>query len=36
MVKQAPRLNILDGKTIALVGGSFNAYITHAELKRLI
>ncbi len=36
MIKQAPRLNTLDGKTIALVGGSFNAAITHTELKRLI
>jgi hypothetical protein len=36
MIKQAPRLNTLDGKTIALVGGSFNASITHAELKKLI
>lgn len=36
MISQAPRLNTLDGKTIALVGGSFNASITHLELKRLI
>lgn len=36
MIKQAPRLSTLDGKTIALVGGSFNASITHTELKKLI
>jgi hypothetical protein len=36
MITQAPRLNSLDGKTVALVGGSFNAHVTHAELKRLI
>ena len=35
-VKQAPRLKSLDGKTIALVGGSFMANVTHPELKRLI
>ncbi len=33
---QAPRLNTLAGKTIALVGGSFMANVTHPELKRLI
>ena len=33
---QAPRLDTLDGKTIALVGGSFMASVTHPELKRLI
>ena len=33
---QGPRLDSLDGKTIALVGGSFMAAITHPELKRLI
>jgi hypothetical protein len=32
----APRLNSLDGKTVALVGGSFMANVTHPELKRLI
>ena len=32
----APRLRSLDGKTIALVGGSFMANVTHPELKRLI
>lgn len=35
-IKQAPRLDTLNGKTIALVGGSFMAEITHPELKRLI
>ena len=35
-VKQGPRLKSLDGKTIALVGGSFMASITHSELKSLI
>ena len=32
----APRLKSLSGKTIALVGGSFMANVTHPELKRLI
>lgn len=32
----APRLKSLNGKTIALVGGSFMANVTHPELKRLI
>lgn len=36
MIKQAPRLDTLDGKTIAVVGGSFMASITHPEIKRLI
>ena len=35
-IQQAPRLNTLEGKTIALVGGSFMASVTHPELKRLI
>ena len=35
-VKPAPRLKTLDGKTIAIVGGSFMANVTHPELKRLI
>lgn len=35
-VEQAPRLTTLDGKTIAIVGGSFMASVTHPELKRLI
>ena len=32
----APRLKSLDSKTIALVGESFMANVTHPELKRLI
>lgn len=36
MIRQAERLTTLDGKRIALVGGSFMAAITHAEIKRLI
>ena len=36
MIKQAPRLESLEGKTIAIVGGSFMAKATHPELKRLI
>lgn len=36
VVKQAPRLSSLEGKTFALVGGSFMASVTHPELKRLI
>jgi hypothetical protein len=36
MITQAPRLKSLDGKTIAVVGGSFMARITHPEIKRLI
>ena len=35
-VAQPPRLQTLEGKTIALVGGSFMASVTHAELKRQI
>ena len=35
-IKPATRLKSLDGKTIALVGGSFMANVTHPELKRLI
>lgn len=35
-VQQGPRLKTLDGKTVALVGGSFMASVTHPELKRLI
>ena len=35
-IAPAPRLKSLDGKTIALVGGSFMANVTHPELKRLI
>ena len=36
MISQAPRLDTLDNKTIALVGGSFMATTTHFELKRCI
>ena len=35
-IASAPRLRSLDGKTIAIVGGSFMASVTHPELKRLI
>ncbi len=35
-INQGKRLDTLDGKTIAIVGGSFMAYVTHPELKRLI
>lgn len=36
MISQAPRLTTLNGKTIAVVGGSFMASVTHPEIKRLI
>lgn len=36
MITQAPRLESLDGKTIAVVGVSFMTGITHPEIKRLI
>ena len=36
MITQAPRLDTLNNKTIALVGGSFMASTTHFELKRCI
>jgi hypothetical protein len=36
MIELAPRLESLEGKTIALVGGSFMASVTHVELRRLI
>jgi hypothetical protein len=36
MIRQASRLDTLEGKTIALVGGSFMAHVTHPEIKRLI
>lgn len=36
MITQAPRLDTLAGKTIAVVGGSFMAHVTHPEIKRLI
>ena len=35
-ITQAPRLDSLAGKTIALVGGSFMASTTHQELKKCI
>ncbi|MBQ9088823.1 MAG: hypothetical protein IJY46_08610 [Lentisphaeria bacterium] len=35
-IKQPQRLNTLNGKNIAIVGGSFMASVTHPELKRLI
>lgn len=36
MIQQAPRLETLDGKTIAVVGVSFMTNITHPEIARLI
>lgn len=36
MITQAPRLQSLDGKTIAVVGVSFMTGVTHPEIKRLI
>ncbi len=36
MIAMAPRLTTLEGKTIAIVGGSFMARVTHPEFKRLI
>lgn len=36
MIQQAPRLDSWKGKTVAIVGGSFMAKVTHPELKRLI
>lgn len=36
MISQAPRLETLDGKTIAVVGVSFMTKVTHPEIKRLI
>ena len=35
-IKQAPRLSSLNGKKIAIVGGSFMASVTHPEIKRLL
>lgn len=35
-IDPAPRLTTLDGKTIAVVGGSFMASVTHPEIKSLI
>ena len=36
LIQMAPRLETLDGKTIAVVGVSFMTSITHPEIKRLI
>lgn len=36
MIKQAPRLDSLNGKTFALIGGSFMAVTTHNEIKKCI
>lgn len=36
MITQASRLDTLEGKTIALVGGSFMADITHAQLRKCL
>ena len=36
MISQAPRLETLEGKTIALVGVSFMTHVTHPEIKNLI
>ena len=33
-ITQAPRLDTLDGKKIAIVGGSFMASVTHPEIGR--
>ena len=35
-LSQSPRLSTLEGKNIAIVGGSFMASVTHPELKRLL
>lgn len=36
LIDQGPRLSTLEGKTIAVVGVSFMASVTHPEIKRLI
>lgn len=36
MIPQAPRLETLEGKTIAVVGVSFMTGVTHPEIKRLV
>jgi len=36
IIEQAPRLETLEGKTIAVVGTNFMAKVTHPEIKRLI
>ncbi len=35
-IRQAPRLQTLNGKTIAVVGVSFMSRVTHPEIKRMI
>lgn len=35
-IAPAPRIDTLDGKTVAFVGGSFMANVTHLELRRLL
>lgn len=35
-IRQVPRLSTLNGKNIAVVGGSFMASVTHPEIKELI
>lgn len=35
-VEMAARLDSLDGKTVALVGGSFMAGVTHSEIRRAL
>jgi len=35
-IEMAPRLDTMEGKTIAVVGGSFMAQVTHPEIRRLI
>ena len=36
MIEMAPRLETLEGKTIAIVGESFMTHVIHPEIKRLI
>ena len=36
MIVQAPRLETLQGKTVALVGGSFSASVTHAVIRDML
>ena len=36
MITQVPRLDTLQGKTIALVGGSFSASVTHAVIRDML
>ena len=35
-ISQVPRLDTLQGKTIALVGGSFSASVTHAVIRDML